>query len=71
MLLPFITFWILIFFGRNDLGVKGVGIAVAFWAALFAGFILTGFSPYIFVAVQGLIDVVLILIIFGGDIRIG
>jgi hypothetical protein len=70
MLIPFILFWVLIFLGREELGVKGGLIAVAIWAALLIGFVALNVSPYIFVSAQAMFDVVLILIIFGGDIKI-
>ena len=38
--------------------------------ALLAGFMLSGLSPYYFVAAQSLLDIVLILLVFGGDITI-
>jgi hypothetical protein len=70
MLIPFVLFWVLIFLGRDELGLKGVLIAVGVWAALLVGFALFRASPYLFVAAQALLDVILLLVIFGGDIRI-
>ena len=70
MLIPFVAFWVLIFFGWDDLGLKGVLFCIALWGVLLLGFTMTGLSPSVFVAAQALIDVVLILVIFGGDIRI-
>ena len=74
MLVPFVLFWVLLFFGRDELGLKGILVAVSIWAALLVGTALlaalAGISPYLFVAAQALLDVVLILMIFGGDLRI-
>ena len=70
MAIPFIVFWLLVFLGRGELGIKGALLAVAVWGALLAGFVATELPPYLFVAVQSALDVALILIIFGGDIRI-
>jgi hypothetical protein len=70
MLIPFVLFWLLIFLGREDLGLKGGLIAVAIWAALLIGFFALGISPYFFVVAQVILDVILLLIIFGGDIKI-
>jgi len=70
MLIPFILFWVLIFLGREELGIKGGLIAVAIWAGLLIGFFALCISPYLFVSAQAIVDVVLILIIFGGDIKI-
>jgi len=68
--LPFIAFWVLLFLGKGELGCKGVVVSVAIWFGLLLGFVFLEISPYFFVAAQALLDVVLILVIFGGDIRI-
>ena len=70
MIIPFLLFWLLIFFGREELGLKGAAVTIAIWLALLLGFALTGISPYYFVSIQVLIDIVLLIIIVGGDIRI-
>ena len=70
MALPFFIFWVLILICRRDLGWRGVGICVAIWIGLLVGVITLGTSGYIFIAAQALLDCVLILIIFKGDIRI-
>ena len=70
MLLPFLLFWILIFLGRDELGLKGGVVTVVIWLALLLACALTGLSSYIFVAIQALIDIILLITIFGGDIRI-
>ena len=68
--LPFGIFWFILFFTGSELGFRGVVTTIVVWAALLGGFLLTGWPPQFFVAVQALIDVVLLLIAFGGDIRI-
>ena len=70
MATPFVLFWILIFIGRRDLGCGWTLKLIVLWAGLLAGLMYLDLSPYFFVAVQTVIDVVLILYIFGGDIRI-
>jgi hypothetical protein len=70
MLIPSVLFWVLVFLGRDELGLKRRLFAVGTWAALFLGFVVFRASPYLFIAVQALMDVVLIIVIFGGDIRI-
>ena len=68
--LPFIVFWVLVLLGRSQLGRKGVLISVTVWAGLLFGFKVMNASPYLFVGAQSVLDVILILVIFGGDIRI-
>ena len=67
---PFIIFWLLIFFGRDELGMRGILICITVWVALLAGLITLNVSPYWFTSAQALLDAVLVIIIFGGDIRI-
>ena len=67
---PLIAFWILIFVGRNELEWKGMFIAVAIWAALWMTFKMIGLNSYYFIVAQAVIDCILIIIIFGGDVRI-
>jgi hypothetical protein len=70
MLMPFVAFWLLIVLGREELGAKGIAIAVAVWLGLLVGFFAAGISPFLFVTAQALVDIVLILVVCGGDIRI-
>ena len=66
---PFILFWVLLYLGREALGLKGIIISILIWLGLLSGLMLSGMF-YIFVSAQSLLDIVLLLIIFGGDINI-
>jgi hypothetical protein len=68
--LPFIVFWLLLFLNRKELGFKWIGILIAIWIGLLAGFMYLEISPYIFIIAESLIDIILILVLLGGDIRI-
>ncbi len=68
--IPFILFWVLMYLGREELGLKGVVISILIWLGLLLGCVLSGLSPYIFIAAQALLDIVLLLIIFRGNINI-
>jgi hypothetical protein len=70
MNLPFLIFWGIIFFARNELGWRGILICIGIWAGLLLGFMYLGLSPYIFVAAQALFDCILIIVVFKGDITI-
>ena len=70
MAVPFAAFWVLIFIGRAELGFKGVTFCIVLWLGLLIGFMTLDLSSYWFVAAQALLDAVLIIVIFGGDIRI-
>ena len=45
MVIPFIVFWVLLYFARDDLGIKGIAIAVLVWSCLLTGMLLLGISP--------------------------
>jgi hypothetical protein len=70
MLVPFLVFWVTLFLARQELGIKGVLIAIVVWAALFACFYFSRIPPVYFAAAQTLLDIILIIMIFGGDITI-
>ena len=71
MAVPIIVFIILMFTCSEELGFKGVIISLAIWLGLMSGmYITTGKWPYFFIAGNALLDIVLILIIFGRDIDI-
>ena len=70
MFLPFIAFWVLVFIGRSELGFKGITFCIVLWVGLLLGFMKLSLQSYWFVGAQSLIDAILIIVIFGGDIRI-
>jgi len=71
LLLLQIVFPILLYLGREELGIKGILIFIGIWAALFVGLPALGLAPYFFkIAAQVLIDVILIIVVFGGDVKI-
>jgi hypothetical protein len=67
---PFIAFWVLIVTGRSELGFKSITFCIVLWIVLLLGFVKLSLPPYWFVTAQALIDAILIIVIFGGDIRI-
>ena len=70
MILPFIMFWVLIIIGRRELGIKGISFFILLWLGLLIGFIKLSLPSYWFVGAQAIFDAILIIVIFGGDIRI-
>ena len=71
MLIPLILFWILIYLGREELGFKGIIISIIIWLGLLVGSLLvSGTFVYVFIAANSLLDIVLLLVIFGRDINI-
>jgi hypothetical protein len=62
--IPFFLFWFLLYFGRDDLGWKWILGLIGIWAACLAGFVHYQASPYLFVTIEALIDVVLVIVLF-------
>lgn len=70
LLVPTIMFFVLLLLGREEVGIKWALILIAVLAALLAGTFLFGLSIFIFVSVLALIDIILLLCVFGGDINL-
>jgi len=68
--IPFLLFLILLYLGREELGFKWILILFCACLILPLGFSALGISPYFFTAILAIVDVVLIMIIFGGNITI-
>jgi hypothetical protein len=67
-LTPFFVFWVLMYLGREELGLKGVIISTLIWLGILLGY--SSFRPtYVFIIAQAVLDIVLAFIIFGGSIN--
>ena len=70
MALPLLFFVVLLWLDRDELGVKGIPTCLGVCVGLVSGCAILNISPYVLIALLALIDVVLVLVIFGRDIRI-
>ena len=62
-------FWILLLVGASEIGRRGCAVYVALWLIGFAGSLwLTG--GLLFVSYVAILDIVLVLHVFQGDVRI-
>ncbi len=68
LLTPSLVFWVLVYLGRSELGLRGVFIAILVWLGLILGDSFLGPS-YVFVFAEALLDIVLAFMIFGGTIN--
>lgn len=68
--IPFFAFWILLFLGREKLGLRGIAIAIGVWVVVRLIFAVMPIPPSLFVTALAVMDIVLVLIVFGGDVRI-
>ena len=65
-----IAFWVLLWFGRNDLEPKWVWSCIGAWVVALAGSPFVPGGRYFFMTLVALLDIGLILAVFGGDIEI-
>jgi hypothetical protein len=70
MALPLLFFVVLLWLGRDELGVKGIFTCLLICIGLVSGCALLSISPYVLIALLALFDVILVLVVFGHDIRI-
>ena len=77
LIVPFLIFWILLMVGASELSLRAMLTCIGIWlflVLLAVIFMLIGTSGglvfCILAGVQALFDVVLILMTFGGDIRL-
>ena len=70
MLLPMIAFWVLLYAGRDELGWRWIVALIALWVFSFTGIMHGYLQPHVFTIGQALLDIVLVLVIYGGDIRL-
>jgi hypothetical protein len=71
-LIAHVTFWVLLAYGwlADELGARGVVIFVALWVAGWFGLDLVPFGGDLFFSYVALLDVVLVFVIFKGDLRV-
>ena len=77
LILPFLMFWILLLVGASELSLRAMLTCIGIWlflVLLAAIFMLVGTSGglvfCVLAGIQAVFDVVLILMTFGGDIRL-
>lgn len=68
-LIAIITFWVLVYFAKDELGFKWSAFFVLLWCGILAIFLWQGFNPFIFIVISIVLDIILTLAVFGGDIK--
>lgn len=68
--LPCVAFWILIYLGRNELRQRTLNIYIGLWIVALVIVVTTGVHVGFFTAFQAILDAILVIVIFGGDIQI-
>ena len=66
------AFWLLLAWGwfTAELRLRGIVLALAFWAAAYLAAPAIPFGPAMFSSFVALLDIVLVLVIFKGDVLI-
>ena len=70
LILPRVLLPILLYVGREELGIKGILLFIGIWAALIFGLPALGLSGNLSTVIEAVMDIILVIIIFGGDISI-
>jgi hypothetical protein len=66
-----VLFCFLLFFGRDDLGLTGIGVSLLVFVGTLGLCVWLGFSLGYFMAFAAVFDIALVMKIFGGDLNIG
>jgi len=67
---PLVAFWALIYFGKDDMQPTTVKVFIALWVIALVSVFLFGWTHTVFPAIEAMLDIVLVLIVFGGDMKI-
>lgn len=65
-----VAFWVLIAIGRNFLETKTIRIFILIWVVALLFIVSFRLHPGFFIAIEAILDMSLIIAIFGGDIEI-
>jgi hypothetical protein len=67
-----LAFWVLIARGwmSGELGARATGVVLTVWVAAYIGLSFIPYGAALFPSVVAVLDIVLVLLIFKGDVRI-
>jgi hypothetical protein len=69
-LIPLTAFWSLIYFGKDDLQPRAIIVFIFLWSAALSTVFLMHLPSPSFAAVEAVLDIVLVLMVFSGDMKI-
>lgn len=71
-LIAHVTFWLLLVYGWfwDEVGPVGAGVFVGLWVAGYAGLPYFAYGAAMFPSFVAILDIVLVLLIFKGDVRL-
>lgn len=59
----------LVYFAKDELGFKWSAFFVLIWCGALGVFLRLGLNPFIFIVISIVLDIILTLAVFGGDIK--
>jgi hypothetical protein len=65
-----VVFWVVLLVGSMEIGLRASGAFVLLWVAGYLGSGLLPNSELVFVSYVALLDIVLVLMVFKGDVRL-
>jgi hypothetical protein len=68
--IPLAAFWSLIYYGRSDLQPWAIVAFILLWAGSLAAVFILHIPSVAFPAVESVLTAVLVLLVFGGDMKI-
>jgi len=71
MLFVIILFCFLLFFGRDELGLAGIAVSLLIFFGALGSCIWLNINPGYFMAFAAVLNIVLVLKIFRGDLNLG
>lgn len=69
-IIPLALFWALIYFGRHDLQPGTIALFILLWLGGLGFVLLIGYPLYAFAVIEAVLDIILVLMVFGGDMKI-
>jgi hypothetical protein len=64
-----VLFWVLVYLAKDELSGKWSGFFAVLWIGLLAIFLGLELNIYIFIIISIVLDIVLVLAVFGGDLK--
>lgn len=68
--IPLVAFWSLIYFGRHDLQLRTIMLFVVIWLLSLLSVSVMHSPSGVFPAIEAILSIVLVLLVFGGDFKI-
>ncbi len=69
-MIPLAAFWSLIYFGRHELQPKTLMTFIGIWLVSLIAIFLLNTPSGVFPAIEAVLSIVLVLLVFGGDFKI-